>query len=217
MFSGIIQAASPIVSAEMKHGCRRVRIKTPHGWKLAHGQSIAVDGVCSTIVAHAPARAHAGRPATFDVEYMPETLSKTTAGLFQKNTLVNLERSLTLGSLVDGHLVQGHVDARGRIAGVVEVGASKEVIIAAPQSLMRYIALHGSIAVNGVSLTVARTGRSTFTVALIPHTLTHTNLGLWGVGDLVNIEVDMIARYLFGALERGRVRRDAKKRTHKKG
>src|SRR3989344_1330050 len=105
MFTGIIQAVMPIVSVTSAGECLRVRIKRPSGWKLALGKSIAVDGACSTVMSL--------KPSFFEVEYMPETLAKTTVGSFQKNTLVNLERPLALRDLIDGGLVQGHVDARG--------------------------------------------------------------------------------------------------------
>ena len=199
---------SRVVSAAQVDTCRRVRIAKPHGWKLVGGQSVAVDGICSTVV-------RSSRDF-FEVEYMPETLSKTISGDFQKGTLVNLERSLTLKNFVDGHLVQGHVDARGRVVARVELGRSRELIIAAQKALMKYIAPRGSVAINGVSLTVARAGRTSFTVALIPYTIAHTNIGGLEVGNIVNIEVDMIARYLWALRGHGRVNRDAKKRTRKR-
>lgn len=187
MFTGIIQAAVPILSVVPKGECLLVRIKKPAGWKVNLGQSIAVDGVCSTVVTH--------KSGFFEVEYMPETLAKTTVKAFQKNTSVNLERSLTLKDFIDGHLVQGHVDARGIVGKIDEKGETKEIAITVPKDLMKYIATKGSITVNGVSLTVARSAKNTFGVALIPFTLTHTNLGLLKKGDSVNVEIDMMARY----------------------
>ncbi len=188
MFSGIIQATAPILSAD-KHGeCRVVRIQKPRGWKLADGQSVAIDGICSTVTKHAA--------GFFEVEYMSETLGKTTAGAFAEKRMVNLERSLTLNSFVDGHLVQGHIDARGRIKRIVDAEHTRLLTIALPLRLMKCVALHGSIAVNGVSLTVARLHQSSFAIALIPHTLANTNLGVIAKGDKVNVETDMIARYL---------------------
>lgn len=208
MFTGIIQASVPIVRTAQDAQVLRVRIQRPGKWKLTLGQSIAIDGVCSTVVKCGA--------QYFEVEYMPETLGKTIAGSYTSGTAVNLERSLTLKDFVDGHLVAGHIDARGI---VVSAGSSAEgylVAISVPATLMRYIAAHGSIAVNGVSLTVARTRGSTLTVALIPHTLAHTNLGTLKEHDHVNIEVDLVARYVVAASERGgRVGRDAKKRIGK--
>ena len=209
MFSGIVEATTPILSSDMQGTCKHVCIRMPRGWKLRAGQSVAIDGICSTVV-----RAERN---FLEVEYMPQTLSKTTAGVFAKGRILNLERSLKMGDVVDGHLLAGHVDARVRIAGMVELPRSKEMIVAAPLSLMKYIALHGSVAVNGVSLTVARRGETSFTVGLIPYTLSHTNLGHLGVGDRVNLEVDILARYVFAALGLGgTVGRHAEKKLRKK-
>ena len=208
MFSGIIEAVAPIGSAREVGAIKRVRIKKPRAWELSKGQSISVDGICSTVVSSAA--------GSFDVEYMPETLRKTTAVNFARSGAVNLERSLTLGALLDGHIVQGHVDARGRVVAIVEVSRAKEIIISIPQDLMPLIALHGSIAINGVSLTVARRGRASITVGLIPHTLRVTNLGGLEVGSEVNIETDLLARYLATRAESATVTRNAKKRARKK-
>ncbi len=210
MFTGIVQAAAPILSASSKGNTKRVRVRLPASWKLAIGQSVAVDGICSTVVQ--------SNKQYFEVEYMPETLSKTIAGSYAAGAAVNLERSLTLKDFVDGHLVSGHIDTRGI---VVRAGTGSEgylIVISVPASLMRYIAVHGSVAVNGVSLTVARTRGSTFTVALIPHTLAHTNLRFLKKRNHVNIEVDLVARYVVAAAERGgRVAHNAKKRSRKSG
>ena len=147
---------------------------------------------------------------------MPETIAKTTAGEFENDRIVNLERSLTLKDYVDGHLMQGHIDARGRIVGIIEVGRSKKVVIALPVSLMKHVALHGSVAVNGISLTVAQRGHASFTTALTPYTIQHTNLGDREVGDTVNIEVDLLARYIAAYARSVRVSHNAKKRVRKK-
>ena len=188
--------------------CKRVRIQKPAGWGLRSGQSIAVDGICSTVIAHT--RRH------FDVEYMGETLSKTTADVFTKGTLLNLERSLSLSSLVDGHLIQGHVDATARVA-LLEIKENfRLVTLRIGDAQKRYVALHGSIAINGVSLTVARVRGASVSIALIPHTLDQTNLDLLKQGDAVNVEVDMIARYLVALSHSGRVRPNAAKRVRKK-
>lgn len=207
MFAGIIQAQEKIRDAETERGIKRVRIGKPARWKLSLGQSISVDGICSTVV-------KTGN-MFFDVEYMSETLSKTTAKDFSGGRLVNLERSLKLKDLVEGHLVQGHVDARGTVASIVEDGASRRIEFTAPPQQMRLIAPRGSVTVNGVSLTVASVGAHSFIVALIPHTLAHTNLGVLKSGDEVNIETDLIARYRSVALG-DTVGRNAAKRVYKK-
>ncbi len=208
MFSGIVEAVVPIESVREVKATKRVSIKKPRSWKLSKGQSISVDGICSTVVS--------STVGSFVVEYMPETLRKTTAMNFTRGNAVNLERSISLNTLLDGHIVQGHIDARGRITALVEAGRTKEMIISIPLHLMPLIALHGSITINGVSLTVARRGRASVTVALVPHTLRVTNLGKRDVGDELNVETDLIARYLATKVKSATVTRNAKKRTRKK-
>jgi riboflavin synthase len=196
MFTGIITATAKVLEAKRAGDIVRVSIEKPKAWKLTLGESIAVDGICSTVVAKSA--------KAFAVEYMPETLKKTTAGAFAKGTVRNLERSLTLGTLIDGHLVQGHVDARANVASIVKGKDGYLISFTLPQSLLPYSAEHGSIAINGVSLTIARKKGKTITVALIPHTLAHTNLGGLKKGDDVNIEVDLVARYLGTLMRYGR-------------
>ena len=194
MFTGIIQATTKIVSVEKKDTCLRVRVTRPAKWSIALGQSITVDGICSTVVAFGK--------TYFDVEYMPETLRKTTAGQFMKDRTVNLERSLTLRDPLDGSIVSGHVDACGTVTVIEHEGESWLITLSYPLTLSKYIAAQGSIVVNGVSLTVAQMKKKgTFTVALIPYTLTHTNLGGLRKKDRVNIEIDVLARYVVHALE----------------
>ena len=188
MFTGIIQAVTPILSVSPIDECLSVRIKKPTGWKVVLGQSITVDGICSTVTRRGA--------SFFEVEYMPETLNKTTAQTFAKDSLVNLERSLTLKDYLDGHLVSGHVDAQGRVEKIVRKGNATEISIIVPKELGKYIATKGSIAINGISLTVASVAKNSVRVALIPYTLDHTNLGVLNEGDRVNIEVDTVARYV---------------------
>lgn len=197
MFTGIIQSVAPVLSASFRGECFGVRIKKPAGWKLSLGQSISVDGICSTVTKMSP-RASSERKSKsfFEVEYMPETLAKTTAPSFKKNTKVNLERSLTLHDFIDGHLVSGHVDARGVVQKIEGKGKTKEMTIAVPKELKKYIATKGSVTMNGVSLTVVVSEKNTFRVALIPFTLAHTNLGLLEKGSRVNVEIDVVARYV---------------------
>ena len=213
MFTGIIQATAKVSATKKSGECLRVSIGKPKSWKFALGQSISVDGICSTVTAQSK--------DLFDVEYMPETIVKTTAGSFAEGALVNLERSLTLRDYIDGHVVQGHVDARGRIVSVVEEGSARRITIELPQELRRYVAVLGSLAVNGVSLTVARLSGDRATVALIPHTLVHTNLDSLKQGSEVNIEADVMARYILAALGKSGTRNAtvpyAKKTLRKKG
>jgi riboflavin synthase len=194
MFTGIIQKTAPILSVTPEGECLRVRIKKPLGWRLTLGQSIALDGVCSTVISH--------KPAFFEVDYMPETLAKTTVKIFKKNQIVNLEQSLTLKDFVDGGLVQGHVDTCGIVKKIEKNRKTAILYIEIPEALKKYIAPKGSVTVSGVNLTVVQRVKNTFTVALIPYTLMQTNLGLLQKGDQVNVEVDVIARYVRAALNR---------------
>jgi len=206
MFSGIVETTSPILAAKTRGACRRVSIRTPARWELAVGESISVDGICSTVIARSS--------RSFEVEYMPATLSKTTAGAFRPRRAVNLERSLRWSGRVHGHFVAGHVDARGKIVLVNRHGRARSVAIAVPRALARLARPRGSIAVNGVSLTIVRAARGRIEVALIPHTLRATNLGALRQGDRVNIECDMLARYA-PPHRGGRVKRHAKKRARR--
>lgn len=188
MFTGIIQALTPVIAVFVAGEVLTVRIKKPRGWKLKLGQSLSVDGICSTVTAL--------RPAYFEVEYMPETRAITTAEAFKKGTLVNLERSLALRDPIDGHLVQGHIDTRGTVVKITTRGETKEMTISFPHKFSKYIIEKGSISINGISLTVVRVTKDTCTVALIPYTLSHTSLGGEREGGSVNIETDIIARYV---------------------
>lgn len=203
MFTGIIQSTSTVHSAINRGAVHAVRIKTPKRWKIVLGQSIAVDGICSTVVNITN--------GFFEVEYMPETLSKTTAHLFKKNSVLNLERSLTLKSLMDGHMVMGHVDAESVVLGVDTKEQATSLTIQVPKTLTKYIAPQGSITINGVSLTISKQDGVRVTVALIPYTLLHTNLGLLKINDRVNTEVDLFARYIVNATSHATVLKNAKK------
>lgn len=189
MFTGIITAVSKILTTSPARGNLRVAIEKPRGWNLKLGDSVNVNGICSTVSRITT--------KTFEVEYMPETLRITTAPLFAKGAWVNLERSLRAGDRLDGHIVQGHVDTTGTILNIEHASQSSAVVtIKFPARYKKFIAKKGSVCVNGVSLTVAGTGKDWFSVALVHYTLTHTNLQNFHKGDKVNLEVDMLARYL---------------------
>jgi riboflavin synthase len=188
MFTGIIQATARVKAVEEARKILRVRIEAPRAWKFPLGASIDVDGICSTVVKKGS--------DFFDVEYMPETLSKTTAASFKAGRLVNLERSLKFGDRIDGHPVQGHVDCAAPVTMITNKGASREMTVKPNAKLARQATLHGSIAINGVSLTIARKHGPNVTVALIPYTLKHTSLGTLKKGDLVNVEFDHSRAYL---------------------
>lgn len=152
------------------------------------GASLAVDGVCLTVTAW--------RRGEVDAVVGPETVARTTLGKLGEGAPVNLERPLKLGDRLGGHMVAGHVDAVGHIAQVAPRAEAVDVTIRAPQELLRYVIEKGSIAVDGISLTVNAVDDATFTVSLIPHTQTATTLAKKGTGGLVNLEVDLIGKYV---------------------
>ena len=209
MFAGIVEAVGTVETITPRRSGLSVLIRTPKGWKLQTGQSVAVDGICTTVV---------GKDARlFCIELMPQTLQKTTARMWRKGTRVNLERSLRFGNRIEGHFVQGHIDARAKVASVLKNKKHGHVLtVLLPQTLMRFIPLHGSLAVNGVSLTITRARKRRISVALIPHTIAHTNLGTLAKGDDVNIEVDLAARYILSGRGYARLTRDATKTLRKR-
>lgn len=187
MFTGIVAAVGKIALVTRGRGGLRLRVETG-GLDLkdvAVGDSIAVDGVCLTVAAC--------KARSFEADVSPETQA-CTAG-FARGARVNLEKALRLADRLGGHLVSGHVDGVGSVTGIRQVGGNRVVTVRAPARFSRYIARKGSVAVNGVSLTVNEVKGAAFTVNVIPHTLAATNLGGLGARDRVNLEVDMMARY----------------------
>ena len=152
------------------------------------GDSIAINGVCLTVVNR--------EESLLRFELSPETIAKTNLGLLKKNDLVNAEPSLRLGDVLGGHLVQGHVDAIGELVSRKKEGEWETFCFSMPEETAKFVANKGSITVDGVSLTVVDAGMDRFTVALIPHTLAETNLGAMQPGTKVNLESDMLARYV---------------------
>jgi riboflavin synthase len=188
MFTGIVAAVGRIVEATPSAGGFKLRVDAG-GLALDDvgiGDSIAVNGACLTVIARTE--------RTFDVDVSRETLA-CVAGL-ERDAAVNLEKALRLSDRLGGHLVSGHVDGIGAVEHVQAAGDNRLMRIAVPQPLARYLARKGSIAVNGVSLTLNEVSGSTFAVNLIPHTLESTNLKALQPGSRVNIEVDLIARYV---------------------
>jgi riboflavin synthase len=183
MFTGIVRELGTVVAFD---GSRLDVAAADTAASAAVGDSIAVAGVCLTVV-----EAGEGRLA-FDV--VPETLSRTALGHLEPGSDVNLEPSLRVGDRLGGHVVQGHVDAVGRIRSVVPEGDGRRVWVDAPDSIVRYCIEKGSIAVEGVSLTVAAFDEDGFEVALIPHTLEVTTLGGLEPGDEVNLEADVLGK-----------------------
>jgi riboflavin synthase len=199
MFTGIVEETGRVVAADRRGALLVVRVSARRVLeRLEPGASIAVDGCCLTAVEV--------DGEAFTCELTPETLSRTAfAKRLRPGARVNLERPLRADGRFDGHIVQGHVDGVGTARGLRREGDAAELEVALPSELERYVALKGSIAVDGVSLTVAGLGPGFFRVALIPYTVEHTNLGEVRAGGPVNLEVDVIAKYverLVGAARR---------------
>ena len=193
MFTGIVSAVAKVVEAGGG------RIGVDHAWVARHlrvGGSVAVNGCCLTVVKK--------KGPIFFADVVPETLRRTNLGALKQGVEVNLELPLGAASTIDGHLVQGHVDATATVILVQGATIGKEVTIELPSSLSRFVALKGSIAVDGVSLTVAGVDKppGTFKVALIPHTLEMTIAGAYSKGSVVNLEADVLARYVARNLAR---------------
>jgi riboflavin synthase len=191
MFTGIVEEMGTVAANE----------PAPEGARLGFqakvvidatsvGDSISVNGCCLTVVDTGP--------GWWAADAVQETLTRTNLGSLRPGDRVNLERSVSVGSRLGGHLVQGHVDGVGHITRV-----APDLEVEAPESVLRYLVEKGSITVDGVSLTVVAVGESTFTVAVIPHTLAVTTLGLKQAGDPVNLEVDVIAKYAERLLQGG--------------
>lgn len=188
MFGGIIAASEPIRECEYQNAGARFVIQKPFSWDSSIGESIAVDGVCSTVI-------NSTRDS-FVVQYIPETLRVTNLISKQKNDIVNLERSLRLNDFVSGHLVTGHIDTTGRVERVDIDGDSHVLTIVHPKEFRRFLIHKGSVALNGISLTVIDPIEDRFSVAIIPHTWEQTNCRQLRVNDVVNIEYDQVAKYL---------------------
>lgn len=185
MFTGIVSRRGRVVAAEPG----RLAIDAGDlAGRLEVGGSISVNGCCLTVTAVE------GRRVSIDV--VPETVRRTNLGRLAPDDEVNLEQPLSLSAGLDGHLVQGHVDAAVRVRSAGDVAKGRELVVELPDDLAPYVVEKGSIAVDGVSLTVAALGPGSFTIALIPHTLEQTIAGGYREGSLVNIEVDLIARYV---------------------
>jgi riboflavin synthase len=193
MFTGIVSAVGKVVEA----GSGRLGIEHgPTTRRLRLGGSVAVNGCCLTVVAK--------RGTAFYADVVPETLRRTNLGRLTRGQPVNLETPLAGDGLLDGHLVQGHVDATARIKSVKRTATGSEIVIGLPARLSDLVAEKGSIAVDGMSLTVAGVDEpaGTFKVALIPHTLAATIAADYAVGSTVNLEADVIARYVARNLRR---------------
>ncbi len=190
MFTGIVQQLGSVIELDARRGDAALRVDTGAlpADRLALGASIAVNGVCLTVTSRA------GSVVSVDVSR--ETLAMTTLGRLAAGSRVNIEPALTLSEPLGGHLVSGHVDGVGQVAAIEPDARSTRVAFRLPPDLLRYVARKGSLCVDGVSLTVNDVAGDLAGVNLVPHTLKGTIMGGYGIGTAVNVEVDLIARYL---------------------
>jgi riboflavin synthase len=193
MFTGIITDTTPVLRSSTNDQGLLLTFKKPFNWlDLALGESVATNGVCLTVAAI--------NADEYDCLLVPETLSKTVFGKTELKT-VNLERSLSMSDRLSGHFVQGHVDGIGKITKVSDDSDGRKFYIDYGESNEKLVVNKGSIAINGVSLTIAELNDQNLVVAIIPHTLEHTTFGSLEAGDLVNLEFDMIGKYILRSLE----------------
>ncbi|MFF4872073.1 riboflavin synthase [Streptomyces sp. NPDC003444] len=189
MFTGIVEELGEVVAVERLEDASRFRLRGPLVTEGAqHGDSIAVNGVCLTVVEHGDGE--------FTADVMAETLKRSGLGALGVGSRVNLERPMAVGGRLGGHIVQGHVDGTGTVLARTPSEHWELVKVGLPAHLARYVVEKGSITVDGVSLTVVEVGDDWFTISLIPTTLDLTTLGIKKSGDPVNLEVDVIAKYV---------------------
>lgn len=190
MFTGLVQTQGVVAAVRTDgHGGQTITLREPKmAPLLAIGESIAVNGACLTVVGF--------DTETFDFQAGPETLAKTTLGKLRNSQQVNLERALRAGDAVGGHFVSGHVDTVGRFESRVQNGEWQTVRFTLDRNFDELLVSKGSIAVDGVSLTLVDVAPGSFSVMLIPHTLQHTTLGQIEIGDLVNLEFDLLAKHV---------------------
>lgn len=198
MFTGIISDLGEVLQVAQTEGLHRLTIRCSYDpATIDIGASIACSGICFTVVARGRTRVR----SYFTVDAAAETLRVTTAGAWRRGTKLNLERSLRLGDELGGHLVTGHVDGVAELGERADLPNSARLLLRAPSELMRFIAPKGSIALDGVSLTVNEVSGDSFSVLIIPHTLKVTTFGALRVGARLNLEVDLMARYAARLLE----------------
>ena len=198
MFSGIVEKIGIIKKIENRAGKIYFTIAVKKFLSdIKIGSSVSCDGACLTIVKKTADK--------FIVVLMPETLNLTKFADSKTDDLINLEKSLKVSDRIDGHFVMGHIDDVGMIKKIIKDGEYTDLVIKAPQQLMKYLAYKGSTSINGVSLTISGVGKLWFKVSLITHTLKVTNLSKLKIGDKVNIEIDMLARYLKNLLDNAKI------------
>lgn len=187
MFTGLVEATGRVASITPRDFGSRLRVAAPLGL-LTVGESVSVSGACLTVAA--------ASPDEFEADLTSETVERTTFGRLTPGARVNLERALVAGARLGGHLVSGHVDGRARVISVNPEGDARHVKLECPRELSRYVAEKGSVALDGVSLTVNAVSGNVFSLMLIPHTLAVTTLGELAAGTELNLEVDLVARYV---------------------
>ncbi|MDX1661657.1 MAG: riboflavin synthase [Gemmatimonadota bacterium] len=188
MFTGIVEATGTVEAVEPMGKGRRLTIAAPFADALDLGESVSIDGCCLTVVRNGE--------GSFDVEAVRETLKRTVAGDYEPGDRVNLERALAVGDRLGGHFVQGHVDAVGTVQSIERQGENRYIGLSFPAPDRPLVAPRGSIAVNGVSLTVLEVDDASVRLSIIPHTWDVTNFRSLAIDDRVNLEYDLIARYL---------------------
>jgi riboflavin synthase len=194
MFTGLVEAVGEIAEIKPMPAGYRLRVATSLAPELQPGDSLAVDGVCLTVISADSEGIHA--------DVSPETARITTLGSVKRGARVNLERPLRADARLGGHFVQGHVDGTGTIEDIRAEGDSHWITVTFPHSMAPFIVRKGSIAVNGISLTIAGADARRFDVQIVPFTWTHTNLQHSRAGDAVNLECDILGKYVVHALDR---------------
>lgn len=189
MFTGIVEEVGKIKKIERNTVSAKLSIEADKVLQeVKEGDSIAVNGICLTVTSFTK--------NSFTADVMHETMNRTTLGKLKENSPVNLERALSVMGRFGGHMVSGHIDGRGKIVGIEKDDNAVLFTIETTEKILRYIVEKGSIAINGISLTVARVDRKNFTVSVIPHTLRVTSLGSFQKGDEVNLENDIVGKYI---------------------
>jgi riboflavin synthase len=199
MFTGITTDVGEVIAVEPRaEGLRRLKVACAYPREsIAIGASISHAGVCLTVVETAAA----GNRTAISVDTAAETLRMTTAGAWKQGTRLNLERALKVGDELGGHIVAGHVDGTAELVSREDLTDMARLTLRAPRELMRFVATKGSVALDGVSLTVNEVTADTFSVLIIPHTLSVTTLGFAKSGDKMNLEIDLMARYAARLME----------------
>ncbi|MCM3881935.1 MAG: riboflavin synthase [Vicinamibacterales bacterium] len=193
MFTGLIEAVGEVAEVRALESGFRIRVRTEVAAELREGESVAVNGVCLTAINP--------RRDEWEAEIGPETARVTSLGALRSGSIVNIERALRADGRFGGHLVLGHVDGTGTVEDIRPADAFTWLTVALPEALAPYVIHRGSIAVDGISLTVAALTRSTFDVQIVPFTWAHTNLRALRVGEAVNLECDMVGKYVLRAVE----------------